>query len=197
MFSHIMVGTNDLERSAGSTTPSSAHWASRRAISTSIASSGGPGPGSSLRRFRLMASRPPQPMAARSALPAVLPSRSTPGTRRAWRTVAQRSRIHPGCARDPRENSISPTCAIPMATRSAHFFGCRPDVAQPGRLCPRGTGLARGLQPSRVHRFGAARGVACLTARGAARGAARVAARGAARGVQASWAYCFSFAAAL
>ena len=123
MFSHVMIGTNDLEKA--------------KAFYDALLGTLGVRParvdGHRIFYFTktgvFSVSKPingepaTPPMAAPSALRPNRPSRPTRGTRRASPMAARPAKIRRAFAKAPRAKCISPICAISTATRSARCIG--------------------------------------------------------------------------
>ena len=122
MFSHVMVGANDLDASrkfydavlgtigipAGVTDEKGRLFYLRRR-------------GSSPSRSRSTVLRPPPPTAGRSGLPSRIRPAWTPGMRLASPTAGRPARILRACAKAAWGRCISPTCGIRPATSFAPF----------------------------------------------------------------------------
>ena len=125
MFSHVMIGTNDLEKA--------------KAFYDALLGTLGVRPakvdGHRIFYFTktgvFSVSKPINGQAATPAnggtigFAAESPSRPTPGTRRASPMAERPAKIRRAYAKAQRANSISPICAISTATRSARCIGCR------------------------------------------------------------------------
>lgn len=127
MFSHVMVGTNDLEKSK------TFYDALLGTLGVRPAMVDGHRIFYMTRTGVFSVSKPidgklrPWPMAAPSVLPAPRPSRPTRGMRPESPIAGRRVKIRRAFAKAPRANSISLICAISTATRSAPCTGwCEP-----------------------------------------------------------------------
>ena len=120
MFSHIMVGSNDIARSRNSTMLCLSQWALSRVSRSQVAgyftrTMAGVSPSMASRRLLI-------PMAARSASQWLALHRPTHGTKPASRMAVPRSRTRLACAGEPPARHISLIFAIPMATNCAPFI---------------------------------------------------------------------------
>ena len=143
MFSHIMVGTNDLEKAKG--------FYDKVLGTLGIPPARVDGhrifymtPTEVFQyRNRSMTSLPPWRMAERLVSPAALHSKPTRGMPLVSRTAGRPSKTRRACAKAASASSISPICVIPTATSSVHCTGwakspwCRPHwtVAAMRRQC--------------------------------------------------------------
>ena len=120
MFSHIMVGSNDIARSRNSTMLCLSQWAlagcrGRKWPATLHAQWRAFPPSMPSRRLLI-------PMAARSTSQWLALHRPTHGTKPASRMAVPRSRTRLVCAGEPPARHISLIFAIPMATNCAPFI---------------------------------------------------------------------------
>ena len=146
MFSHIMIGSNDIARSK------------KFYDALFVAMGGQPGVEDARGRLayahnggRFMVSKPIDGKPATHANGGTIgfsmsdPNRPTHGTKPASRMAARRSRTRPACAKGPPARCISLIFAIPTATNCARFIACRlpelsqikPEEGRPFRAAPR------------------------------------------------------------
>ena len=124
MFSHIMLGTNDIERS--------------KTFYDAVLGTLGVGPGH-IDRYRIFwrtkpvffrhpypstAIRPALAMAAPLVLPVVRQNRYKPGTRQGLPMAAKRLKILRESAKVLLASFILPICATQMAIKFVRFIGC-------------------------------------------------------------------------
>jgi catechol 2,3-dioxygenase-like lactoylglutathione lyase family enzyme len=137
MFSHVMIGTNDLQKS--------------KAFYDAVLGTLGVKPGF-VDRHRVFWRTPTgvfsvtQPINGQPAtagqrrhlrLRLRVGRRPTPGTRPASPTVAPPAKTRPACAKAPPASSTWPTCATPTATRSARCSAWPERSGLGSRLPPR------------------------------------------------------------
>src|SRR6516162_1128942 len=132
MFSHIMVGSNDIARSRNSTMLCLSQWALSRVSRSQVAgyftrTMAGVSPSMASRRLLI-------PMAARSASQWLALHRPTHGTKPASRMAVPRSRTRLVCAGEPPARHISLIFAIPMATNCAPFIASQLPEYSPFKL---------------------------------------------------------------